>query len=67
MKTKELRLIIAVMVAYFLCLVGVLSANAQEVGDEEQIVFGIDDPPGDPGHSKTPILMPTLWQSGYRC
>lgn len=24
-----------------------------------------DDVPGDPGHSKTPVLMPTLWQDGY--
>ncbi len=38
--------------------------NAQEVGEEE-IEFSIDDTPGDPGHGKTPILLPTLWQNGY--
>ena len=39
--------------------------SAQEVGDEEEIEFSIDDTPMDPGHPKTPILMPTLWQNGY--
>ena len=42
--------------------------NAQEVGDEEEIEFSlteIDPVPGYPGHPKTPILMPTLWQNGY--
>ncbi len=42
--------------------------NAQEVGDEEEIEFSVDwgDPtPGGLGHSKTPILMPTLWETTY--
>ena len=42
--------------------------SAQEVGDEEEIEFNvteIDPSSGGPGHSKTPILMPTLWQNGY--
>jgi len=44
------------------------TASAQDVGDEEEIEFsftGIDPRPGDPGNSKTPILMPHLWQNGY--
>ena len=46
---------------------GVLSANAQEVGEEE-IEFNIqggDDTPIGPGHSKTPILVPTAWLNGH--
>ena len=40
--------------------------SAQEVGDEEEIEFRIDDDaPMEPGNSKTPVLMPTLWQNGY--
>jgi hypothetical protein len=42
--------------------------SAQDGGDEEEIEFSVDwgDPtPGGLGHSKTPILMPTLWQNGY--
>lgn len=45
---------------------GPLSANAS--GFEVQIEFNLaepDDVPGDPGHSKTPVLMPTMWQDGY--
>ena len=61
MKRKAIYAFIIV----FLLLGGVLSVNAQEVGDEEEIEFSIDDTPMDPGHSKTPILMPTLWQNGY--
>ena len=42
------------------------SVYAQEVGDEEEIEFNIDDnTPGGPGVGKGPILMPTLWQNGY--
>ena len=51
-----------------LMLGGALSVNAQEVGDEEEIEFSVtggDDTPIDPGHGKTPILMPALWQNGY--
>ena len=48
-----------------LMLGGALSVNAQDVGDEEEIEFSIDDTPGNPGNGKTPILMPTLWQNGY--
>lgn len=36
--------------------------------EEEEIEFSVDwgDPtPIDPGNSKTPILMPHLWQNGY--
>ena len=34
--------------------------------EEEPIEFDIDDDlPSTPGNSKTPILMPTLWQNGY--
>jgi len=63
---KRIRIIIATLVAYFLCLGGVLPVNAQEVGDENEIEFSIDDPfPGSTGYPKTPILMPTLWQNGY--
>ena len=65
MKMKTTKLIIATMVAYLLFL-GVLSVKAQEVGDEEEIEFSIDDnSPLGPGNPKTPILMPTLWQNGY--
>ena len=43
---------------------GVLSANAQQLGDP--IEFNIeDDTPSGPGYGKGPILMPTVWQSGY--
>ena len=46
---------------------GVFSANAQEAGEEE-IEFNIqggDDTPIGPGHSKTPILVPTAWLNGH--
>lgn len=36
--------------------------------EEEEIEFsvtGVDPEPSDPGNSKAPILMPTLWQNGY--
>jgi len=64
MKMKTTKLIIATMVAYFLFL-GVLPVHAQDGGDEEEIEFSIDDTPMEPGNSKTPVLMPTLWQNGY--
>ncbi len=44
------------------------SIIAQDGGDEEEIEFSVtwEDPlPDTPGHPKTPILMPTLWQNGY--
>ena len=53
------------MVACFLFFGG-LSANAQSNG--YQIEFSIcwgDDTPMDPGDSKGPVLMPTVWQDGY--
>ena len=63
MERKRLTFIFATMVACFLFLGG-LSANAQSNG--YQIEFNIDDPtPMGPGHSKTPVLMPTVWQDGY--
>ena len=67
MKTNKFTFIISVMVAYFLSLGGVLSANAQEAGEEE-IEFNIqggDDTPIDPGQPKTPILVPTAWLNGH--
>jgi hypothetical protein len=67
MKTNKLTFIIATLVAYFLCIGGVLPINAQEP-EEEEIEFNVDwgDPsPGNPGNGKTPILMPHLWQNGY--
>jgi hypothetical protein len=48
-----------------LMLGGALSVNAQDVGDEEEIEFSIDDIPIGPGNGKAPVLMPTLWQNGY--
>jgi hypothetical protein len=43
---------------------GVLSVNAQQLGNP--IEFSIDDDtPGGPGIPKGPVLMPTVWQSGY--
>ena len=40
--------------------------SAQEVGDEEEIEFSIDDnASGGPSIGKGPILVPTLWQNGY--
>ena len=64
---KRTRFIIATMLAYFLCLGGVLPVNAQET-EEEKIEFSVDwgDPtPIDPGTGKGPILIPHLWQNGY--
>ena len=44
---------------------GVLSANAQQLGDP--IEFNYDDPtPMTTGHGKGPVLMPTVWQNGYQ-
>ena len=59
---------LTLLITVLLILGGVLSVNAQDVGDEEEIEFSIigdDDPTGDPGHGKTPILMPHLWQNGH--
>ena len=66
MKKKRLQFILVSMVAYLLTFGGALSVNAQQLGDP--IEFSIaesDDTPGDPGIPKTPVLMPTVWQSGY--
>ena len=63
MKTKT-RILLFFLV---MLLGGVLSANAQEVGEEE-IEFNIqggDDTPGDPGQPKIPILVPTAWLNGH--
>ena len=65
MKKKRTTFILATMVACFLFFGG-LSANAQSNG--YQIEFSIcwgDDTPMDPGDSKGPVLMPTVWQDGY--
>ena len=44
---------------------GVLSVNAQQLGNP--IEFSIDDDtPGGTGHGKGPVLMPTVWQNGYQ-
>ena len=59
MKTKT-RILLFFLV---MLLGGVLSANAQEAGEEE-IEFNIqggDDTPGDPGYGKGPVGMPTAW------
>ena len=64
MKRKAIYALIIV----FLLLGGVLSVNAQEVGDEEEIEFSVtwnDPTPGYPGYGTPPILMPALWQNGY--
>lgn len=66
MKQKRTTFILAVMIAYFLTLGGVLSANAS--GFEVQIEFslaGVDDEPMEPDHGKGSVLMPTVWQDGY--
>ena len=63
MKTKT-RILLFFLV---MLLGGVFSANAQEAGEEE-IEFNIqggDDTPIGPGHSKTPILVPTAWLNGH--
>lgn len=66
MKQKRTTFILAAMIAYFLTLGGVLSANAS--GFEVQIEFsvaGVDEEPIEPGYGKGPVLMPTVWQDGY--
>ena len=66
MKKKRTKFILATLVAYFLTMGGILSVNAQQLGDP--IEFSIaesDDTPGGPGIPKTPVLMPTVWQSGH--
>lgn len=65
MEKKRLKFIFATMVACFLFFGG-LSANAQQLGDPIEFSVGWgDDTPMDPGAGKGPVLMPTVWQSGY--
>ena len=66
MKKKRTTFIIVTMIAYLLTLGGTISANAQQLGDPiEFSLADIDDTPMGPGNPKTPVLMPTVWQSGY--
>ena len=62
MKMKRTKLIFATLVACLLFFGGVSNVSAQEP-EEEEIEFGIDYTQSDPGHSKTPVLIPTLWQN----
>ena len=64
---KKPNYIRVVLAASLFCASIFLSPKifAQEVGEEEEIEFGIDDTPGDPGASKTPILVPTAWLNGH--
>ena len=65
---KKSRLL-ATLIGFVLCFLP-SPILAQEVGEEEEIEFSVDwgDPtPGGPGNSKTPILVPHLWQNGYLC
>ena len=62
---KKRLFIFATMVACFLFFGG-LSVNAQQLGDPIEFSVGWgDDEPIEPGNGKGPILMPTVWQSGY--
>ena len=63
---KNNRIFKNVLVLVIIILVGTLSANAQDLGDPIDFnVTEIDPTPMDPGHGKGPIVMPTVWQSGY--
>jgi len=53
-----------IALALFIMPPSILSQGIR--GQIEFNVVGDDDVPICPGHPKTPILMPTLWQNGYQ-
>jgi len=63
---KRLSFLKNVLVLVIIFLGGALSVNAQQLGDPIEFSVEWGDPtPGGPGIPKTPVLMPTVWQSGH--
>ena len=63
---KRLSNLMRVLMLAFVFLGCALSTYAQINGEQIDFSIGeIDPTPMGPGHSKTPVLMPTVWQDGY--
>ena len=63
---KRLSNLMRVLMLAFVFLGCALSTYAQINGEQIDFSIGeIDPTPMGPGHSKTPVLMPTVWQEGY--